>query len=379
MKRRTFLGASALLPMFASARVTAMQQASKAAGLADAFKDDFFVGAAISTDTLMQDDQQLLGLIDREFSSVTAENCQKWEEIHPAENQWNWEASDKFIEFGTQHNKHILGHTLVWHSQIPASVFTGDEGLPITAKALLGRMENHINTLVDRYRGKVNTWDVVNEVVSDNGYGSWRKSPWFNILGKDFMEHAFRTAAAADPNAELLYNDYNMHYPAKRGFLTGVLADYLDRGVPINGVGFQAHYSLEDPELDEIEKSIETYAEMGLKLHFTELDVDVLPKAFDYMGAEISTNFEYSEKLNPYPDELPAMVQEKLAERYAKLFALFVKHRDVIERVTTWGVTDAHSWKNDWPVKGRQNYPLLFDREAKPKAAYHAIRRLKQT
>jgi endo-1,4-beta-xylanase len=230
---------------------------------------------------------------------------------------------------------------------------------------------------MERYKGKVPTWDVVNEAVSDDGYDDWRQSPWFQIMGKEFMEHAFKTARQVDPGAELLYNDYNMHYPSKRGFLTGVFKDYLDRGVPIDGVGFQAHYMLDDPDLEQIEKTIENYAGLGLPIHITELDVDVLPKAFDYMGAEISASFEYSDKLNPYPDGLPEIIKEPLASRDEKLFRLFLKHRGSIERITLWGVSDANSWKNNWPVRGRTNYPLLFDRQLNPKEAYQRLLGLK--
>jgi endo-1,4-beta-xylanase len=239
-------------------------------------------------------------------------------------------------------------------------------------------MELHINTVVSRYKGKINTWDVVNEAVSDEGYDNWRNSYWHQIMGESFMEHAFKTAHAADPKAELLYNDYNMHYPAKRKFLVDVFKGYLERDVPIHGVGFQAHYGLDEPSLEEIEASLVAYIDLGLPVHITELDVDVLPKAFEYMGAEISTSFEYSERLNPFPNGLPEEFEEKLAERYAALFRLFLKHRDSIKRVTLWGTSDDQSWKNNWPVKGRTNYPLLFDRNLKPKAAYQRVVQLKK-
>lgn len=381
MSRRTFLKSSIAVATvgqaFASARINAADVAATKVGIGAAFQSDFLLGTAINSQTLKDNEQNLLELINREFSSVTAENCQKWAEIHPQDTVWDWATSDRFIEFATANKKHVLGHTLVWHSQIPESVFKDSDGQLLSAAELSKKMEYHINTIVDRYRGKVDTWDVVNEVVSDEGNDSWRNSYWHQIMGDWFMEHAFRTTHAADPNAELLYNDYNMHDPAKRTFLVALFKDYLDREVPIHGVGFQAHYALDEPKIEEIEKSIEAFSELGLAIHITELDVDVLPKAFDYMGAEISANFEYSDELNPYPVELPAELEEQLAQRYESLFRLFLKHRDSVKRVTLWGTGDAQSWKNNWPVVGRTNYPLLFDRSLRPKAAYQRVLKLK--
>lgn len=381
MSRRTFLKSSIATAtfsnLFAATRIKAAGAAVAKVGIGDAFQRDFLLGTAINSKTLDDNEQNLLDLINQEFSSVTAENCQKWAEIHPEDAVWNWATSDRFIEFATAHKKHVLGHTLVWHSQIPDSVFKGLDGQLLSAAELRKKMEYHINTIVDRYRGKVDTWDVVNEVVSDDGYDSWRNSYWYQIMGDSFMEHAFRTTHAADPKAELLYNDYNMHDPAKRAFLVDVFKDYLDRDVPIHGVGFQAHYALDEPKIEEVEKSIEAFSELGLAIHITELDVDVLPQAFDYMGAEISASFEYSDELNPYPVALPAELEDQLAQRYESLFRLFLKHRDSIKRVTLWGTGDAQSWKNDWPVVGRTNYPLLFDRSLRPKAAYQRVLKLK--
>ena len=310
---------------------------------------------------------------------MTAENCQKWEEIQPNDTTWNWETSDRFIDYAVASGKHILGHTLVWHSQIPESVFKQPDGALVSRAVLTRKMEHHINTLVGRYKGRVHTWDVVNEAVSDDGYDKWRDSYWYQIMGESYMEHAFRTARRADPAAELLYNDYNMHIAAKRDFLSDVFADYLKRDVPIDGVGFQAHYSLDGPTIAEIEASIEAYVELGLPIHITELDVDVLPQAFDYLGAEISKDFAYSDELNPFPDNLPADVEEQLAERYAELFSLFLKYREHIRRITLWGIGDGQSWKNNWPVRGRTNYPLLFDRSLQPKPAYHRVRSLTES
>jgi endo-1,4-beta-xylanase len=215
----------------------------------------------------------------------------------------------------------------------------------------------------------VHTWDVVNEAV-DEGNG-WRRSPWLNIIGEDFMEQAFRFARKADPAAKLLYNDYNMHNPQKREFLVKVLRDYLDRGVPIDGVGLQGHLGLDYPDLAEWERSIAAYEALGLEVHVTELDVDVLPNPYQ-TGAEISNRFEYSRESDPWPDGLPDEIQKRLADRYEEIFRIMLRHK-AMKRVTFWGLHDGISWKNGFPIRGRTNYPLLFDRNLQRKPAWQRL------
>jgi endo-1,4-beta-xylanase len=340
------------------------------AGLADAFREHFRIGVAVSNETIDQSIAPHLELIAREFNSVTAENAMKWGVIRPDGVNWQWQRADRLVDFATRHGMHVLGHTLVWHSQIPRTVFTGRDGQPLDRGALLAKMEEHIATLVGRYRGRVHAWDVVNEAI-DEGNG-WRRSPWLQIIGDDFMEQAFRMARKADPAATLIYNDYNEHNPEKRAFQVRVLRDYLDRGVPIDAVGFQAHVGLAYPSLEEWERSLVAYADMGLKVHITELEVDVLPNPYQ-MSAEISNRFEYSRENDPWPQGLPEQVQEQLAERYAQLFRILLRHRASVDRVTFWGLHDGISWKNDFPIQGRTNYPLPFDRNLKPKPAYQRL------
>ena len=253
--------------------------------MAHAFRKDFRIGVAVSNQALDQQIAPQLDLIAREFNSVTGENAMKWGVIRPDGINWQWDRADRLVDFAEHHRMDIVGHTLVWHSQIPASVFLDADRRPLTRDALLARMHEHIDTLVGRYKGRVWAWDVVNEAV-DEGKG-WRHSQWHEIIGDDFMEQAMRFAHAADPKAQLLYNDYNEHNPDKRAFLVKVLRDYLDRGVPINGVGLQSHVGLTYPDLAQWERSIATYAGMGLKVHITELDVDVLPPATN-TGADVA-------------------------------------------------------------------------------------------
>jgi endo-1,4-beta-xylanase len=357
---------------FALAR-TGMSKEAQPRGLARVFRKAFRMGVAVSNQALDQQDPAQLGLIRREFNSVTGENAMKWGVIRPDGQNWQWERADRLADFATQNRMALVGHTLVWHSQIPATVFTDGAGNPLTRTGLLTRMHEHIDTLVGRYKGRVWAWDVVNEAVDEDK--GWRHSRWHEIIGDDYMEHAFRFAHAADPGAQLLYNDYNMHNPGKREFLVKVLRGYLDRGVPISGVGMQSHVGLSYPDLAEWERSIAAYTAMGLKVHITELDVDVLPQA-GAAQADVATRASYSGELDPWPEGLPESMQEKLADRYEALFGILLRYRKSVERVTFWGLHDGISWKNNFPVRGRTNYPLLFDRAMQPKPAYHRVMKL---
>lgn len=368
--RRTLLRTCALALGSAGLHPLRAAWAAAPTGLAAAFREHFRIGVAVSNQTIDQSIAPHLDLIAREFNSVTAENAMKWGVIRPDGVNWQWQRADRLVEFAARHDMHVLGHTLVWHSQIPRSVFTGRDGQSLDRGALLAKMEEHLSTLVGRYRGRVHAWDVVNEAI-DEGNG-WRRSPWLQIIGDDFMEQAFRMARKADPAATLIYNDYNEHNPQKRAFQVKVLRDYLDRGVPIDAVGFQGHVGLTYPSLEEWERSLVAYADMGLKVHVSELEVDVLPSP-NQMSAEISNRFEYSPDKDPWRQGLSEQAQEQLAERYVQLFRILLRHRASVERVTFWGLHDGISWKNDFPIQGRVNHPLLFDRDLKPKPAYQKL------
>ncbi|WP_286807160.1 MULTISPECIES: endo-1,4-beta-xylanase [unclassified Marinimicrobium] len=377
ISRRKFLLGSASLAALANLKACAINGAAERTGLKNLYGDDFLVGTAISNQTLANDDQHLKALIAKEFNSITAENCMKSALVQPRQGEWDWELADRFVEFGLQHNMDIVGHALVWHSQVPEDFFVYPNGRPIDRQELIKRMDTHIRTLVERYKGKIKIWDVVNEAIDEDK--GWRESAWFKTMGgADYVERAFRLAHEMDPDAHLIYNDYNMHNPGKREFLVNVLRDYKKRGVPIHGVGLQSHVGLDYPDLSEFEASIEAYAAEGMRIHCTELEVDVLPVAWEHTGANISDNFEYADELNPYPDGLPEDMQERLTERYVEMFKLFLKHRDKIDRITLWGTHDGESWKNNFPVGGRTNYPLLFDRDIQPKPAYFAVADLKR-
>jgi endo-1,4-beta-xylanase len=259
----------------------------------------------------------------------------------------------------------------VWHSQVPNWVFEDEEGNELSREALLERMKDHIDTVVGRYAGRVDAWDVVNEALNDDG--SYRESRWYEIIGQDYLVKAFEYAREADPDAELYYNDYSLEVPSKRDGAVRLVEYLQENDAPITGIGTQGHFSLNWPPLNEVEQTITDFAALGIDVMVTELEIDVLPNAMNNMGADISASAELREELNPYPDALPDSVQQQLSDRYAELFEVYMEHRDDITRITFWGVTDGDTWKNNWPVQGRTNYPLLFNRQWEPKPAFDAV------
>ena len=339
--------------------------------LKDALKDKFLIGVAMNEAQITEADSSSVAIIKNHFNSITAENCMKSEELQPVEGEFNFKLADQFVKFGEENNMYIIGHTLVWHSQAPKWFFTDATGKDVTREVLIERMKNHIFKVVGRYKGKVKGWDVVNEAFEDDG--SWRNSKFYQIIGEDYIRLAFQFAHEADPDADLYYNDYSMSHEGRRNTVVKMVKDLKSQGVRIDGVGLQGHMDMVFPDLDEFEKSMLAFAETGVKLMITELDVTVLPRPGIDVGAEISASFEYQQKLNPYAEGLPDSVSIALNNRYNDIFKLFLKHSDILERVTLWGVYDGQSWRNDWPVKGRTDYALLFDRNFQPKPVVKTI------
>jgi endo-1,4-beta-xylanase len=339
--------------------------------LKDAYKADFPVGVAINTAQITGQDARGDATIAAQFDSISPENVLKWEVIHPQPGKYDFTLADQYVAFGVGHHMWTVGHNLVWHSQVPGWVFRDDKGNLLTRDALLDRMHEHIRTVVGRYRGKIQIWDVVNEALNEDG--SLRQSQWEKIIGDDYIAKAFEYAHEADPDAQLTYNDYNLENPAKRDGAVALVKRLKAESVPISCVGIQDHDLLTWPTADQEDAAIAAFAALGVKVAISELDVDVLPAAMQGPTADVSVNVASNPKLNPYPDGLPDAVQAELAQRYAELFRVFAKHRDAISRVTLWGVTDGDSWKNDWPVRGRTDYPLLFDRNGTPKPALFAV------
>ncbi len=339
--------------------------------LKEVFKNNFYIGTALNRNQIFRQDSNALIIAKKHFNSITAENIMKWEKIHPKPNEYNFEPADRFVELGEENQMFIIGHVLVWHAQTPEWVFQDESGNLTSRDTLLHRMHDHIHTVMGRYKGRVHGWDVVNEAVDDNG--QWRKNIWYEIIGEDYVQKAFEYARDADPDAELYYNDYSLPTPVKRGGVVRLIRDLQTKGVKVDGIGMQGHYHLDYPELNELEASIIAFSELGVKVMITELEITVLPRPSNQQGADISMDFEFQKKLNPYTAGLPDSMQVQLTNRYSELFNLFVKHSDKISRVTLWGIHDGQSWRNNWPVRGRTDYPLLFDRNYQPKPAFDAV------
>ncbi|TWT21422.1 endo-1,4-beta-xylanase [Luteimonas marina] len=346
--------------------------------LKGAYADAFTIGTAVNDEIVSGRDARSQALVPLHFNTITAENVMKAEVLHPEPGKWDFSAADAFVDFGEKHGMFIVGHTLVWHNQTPDWFFYRGDGSPVGREALAERMRDYIQTVAGRYAGRVQAWDVVNEVIGEDG--GYRPTKWVEGIGDgdELVRLAFKYAGEYAPGTELYYNDFNTWRPEKRAGIVRMVKMLQDAGIRIDGIGMQGHWGLNYPPIEEIEASIDAYAALGVKVMITELDVDVLPLTRE--GQIIGTGMshpqfqlpEFKRFLDPYRDGLPPDVQQRLAERYAELFRLFHRKRDVIDRVTVWGVDDGMSWKNDYPIPGRTNHTLLFDRERKPKPALEA-------
>ena len=319
-----------------------------------AFEGRFLVGAALNAAQFSGRDTLGAALASAQFNAITPENVLKWTSLHPRPGVYDFTVADQYVAFGERYGMFIVGHTLVWHQQTPGWVFQDANGQPVTRDTLLARLHDHVQTVVGRYRGRIRGWDVVNEALNDDG--TLRPTPWLTIIGEDYIAQAFRFAHDADPDAELYYNDYSLENAPKRRGALDLVRRLRGEGVPIAGVGLQGHDRMDWPTPAQQDSTIAAFAALGVHVMITELDIDVLPP-----------------NLNPYLDSLPDSVQAALARRYAALFAVYLRHADAITRVTFWGVSDGDSWLNNWPVRGRTNYPLLFDRQHRPKPAFDAV------
>ena len=356
--------------------VAGMALLAQGPGLKDVAPKGLLIGAAINGRQSSGGDAQATEIVARHFNTITPENLLKWEAVHPAADNFVFEPADRFVDYAKQHGLVAIGHVLVWHQQTPKWVFESAPGVPATKDELLARMKDHITRVMGRYRGRIHGWDVVNEALEEDG--SLRKTPWLTIAGEEFIAKAFEYAHAVDPDAELYYNEYNLWKPEKRAAAIRLVTSLRDKGLRVDGIGEQAHWHIEVPTGAEIDATLGDIAKAGLKTYLTELDVDVLPRDPDMWGADLSKKAKIREATNLYPSGLPPEQQAKLAKRYAEIFGLVLKHRDSVRRVTFWGVTDRTTWLHNFPIPGRVNYPLLFDREGQPKPALDAVVRVLQ-
>lgn len=329
-------------------------------GLKDYYKDYFPIGVAVSPGALKTDEAQL---VLSQFNSLTAENAMKMGPIHPRENEYYWKDADSIVAFAQKNNLRLRGHTLCWHNQTPRWFFTDSAGVTVTKEVLLARLKEHITTLVSRYKGKIYAWDVVNEVISDKQDEYFRNSEFYKICGEDFVAKAFQYAHEADPAALLFYNDYNEINPAKREKICRLVKNLKEAGIPIHGVGLQGHWAISEPSEGQLDSTLKRFSEPGLKLQITELDISVYPKEHDAR----------EKKQSDYDTVFTAEKEKEQLEKYKMCFELFRKYRNVITGVTFWNISDRSSWLDNFPVRGRKDYPLLFDRDLRPKKAFWEV------
>jgi endo-1,4-beta-xylanase len=334
--------------------------------LKESYKNNFLIGTALNAAQIDEKDPIASKTIIAEFNTLTPENIMKAEIIHPEWDRYNFNFADKLIAFGAKYKIPINGHTLIWHSQLPEFVKHIN-----SADSIKLYFENHIKTLAARYDGKIASWDVVNEALNEDG--TLRNSIFLQKLGPNYIVEAFRLAQKYAPNTELYYNDYNIENPQKRAGAIEQIKKIQAAGVRIDGVGIQGHWQINKVPFKYIEESINEFSKLGIKVMFTELDITVLPNPWDANTADVNLKAENNAYFNPYTSGLPDSVQQNFTKSYVDLFSLFFKHSKEVSRVTFWGVNDRQSWLNDWPIVGRTNYPLLFDRSSKPKDAYYKV------
>ncbi|MEB0260360.1 MULTISPECIES: endo-1,4-beta-xylanase [unclassified Mucilaginibacter] len=349
----TFLGNFQLISVSA-------QQAPASKGLKDYYRKYFPVGVAVSPRSIK--DAKQSALITTHFNSITPENAMKMGPIHPAEYYYNWKDADAIVAYAQANGLKVRGHNLCWHEQTPKWIFTDKKGKLVTKEVLLQRLKSHIEKVVGRYKGKIYAWDVVNEAIDDDSSKFLRNSLWFQISGEDFIFKAFEYAHAADPKAILFYNDYNTERPEKRERIYKLLKRLVDAKIPIQGVGLQAHWSLVEPSQQDLINTIERFSSLGLKVQITELDISVYPWEKERRNLRTGESLEFT-----------ADKEQQQAAQYAMVFKVFRKYKNVITGVTFWNISDQYSWLDDYPVKGRKNYPLLFDQNLQPKKAYQMV------
>jgi endo-1,4-beta-xylanase len=334
-------------------------------GLKDTYKDYFSIGVAVNMRNIANPEQ--IAIIKKDFNSITAENDMKPQSTEPAYGQFNWENADKIADFCRSNGIKLRGHCLIWHSQIGQWMYLDEKGNLVSKEKLFANMKHHITAIMERYKDVVYAWDVVNEAISDGGrQGGWpgmgqqsgpyRNSPLYQIAGDEFIKKAFIYAREADPDVLLFYNDYNAIDPGKRDRIYNMVKAMKEEGVPIDGIGMQGHYNIYAPSMEDVDAALTKYSTIVKHIHITELDV----RASEEMGGQLNFSREAG--------NISPMLKTLQEDQYTRLFCVLRKHKDVVDNVTFWNLSDRDSWL------GARNYPLPYDENYKPKPVYNLIK-----
>lgn len=363
--------------------------------LKDAYRDYWYTGVSVNqwevaaeqnaknehdvTGFVASDQTANWAVVEKNFNTVVAENCMKAEVIHPKEGVYDFTLADQFVEKSLAAGMRVHGHVLIWHSQCPYWFHHDEKGNLVSKEVLKKRMKEHITTIMAHYKGRVTSWDVVNEAFEDDG--SFRNSAFYQILGEDFIPLAFQYAHEADPSAELYYNDFSMNKPTKVEGVCKFFRPLIDKGMPIDAIGMQGHMILEDGAqtiINQYDHSIKTIASLGVKTFFSELDLSVLPNPYGFSGANVSDRFAYRPEVDPYKDGVPADKQAEIDQFWVDFYKMLITHKDDIIRLNYWCTNDGNSWKNDFPIRGRHDYATLVDRNNNMKPVVQRIIELVQ-
>jgi endo-1,4-beta-xylanase len=340
------------------------ENAQEEISLAKKYENNFKLGTILAYNQINGSDKLSIDIAKKHFNAVTAEDCMKGETMQPEEGKFDFTLGDKVVDFAQQNNMYMVGHVLVWHSQQPKWFFTDKEGKTVSRDTLIERIKRHIFAVAGHYKGKIDAWDVVNEAFEDDG--TFRKSPYYEIIGEDFINLAFKFAHEADPEAKLTLNDYNVCKPEKCDAIINKINQMRSEGLQVDYAGMQMHCTMDFPTVEQLETSLKKFEDNKIAVHITEFDLTSIPFP---MGntAEISARAGYQEIYDPYRNGLPDSARNAINQRFKELFDTFVKHSSNIERVTVWGITDSGSWRLNWPIMGRTDFPTLFYKDGKMK------------
>lgn len=371
----------AVVLAMAFATTTAVQAQTS---LAEAYREYWYTGVSVNqwqvkADLTGANEHDVTGQISNDqtadwpvivnnFNWVVAENCMKCEVIHPKEGVYDFTLADQFVDKAKAAGLKVQGHCLIWHSQCAPWFHFDEDGKLVSPEVLKKRMREHIYTIVNHFKGRVDAWDVVNEAFEDDG--SPRKSLFYQILGTDYIPLAFQYAHEADPNALLFYNDYSMNKATKVTGVANFFRPLIRQGLPVTAIGMQGHMILEDGAeqiISQYDNSISTIAATGVPTFFSELDISVLPNPYGFSGANVSDRFAYRPEMDPYIEGLPKEMETAVDNFWVDFYKMLIRHRQDILRVNFWCLNDANSWRNDFPIRGRHDYATLFDRNSQPK------------